>query len=86
MPNAVLPGAGLGDDTFFAHPAGQQGLADGVVDFVRARVVEVFALEVDFGAAQLFRQAPGKIKAGGAADVLGLIPVELSEKGRVALG
>lgn len=45
--HAVLAGAGLGDDAGLAHAAGQQGLADGVVDLVRAGVVEVFALEQD---------------------------------------
>ena len=43
----VLAGAGLGDHPGLAHPAGQQGLAEHVVDLVRAGVVEVLALEHD---------------------------------------
>jgi hypothetical protein len=35
---------------------GQQGLADGVVDLVRAGVVEVLALEVDLRAADFAAQ------------------------------
>ena len=45
--DAVLAGAGLGDDAPLAHPLGQQGLAERVVDLVGAGVVEVLALEVD---------------------------------------
>ena len=53
--DAVLPGPRLGDDPLLAHAQGQQPLADGVVDFVRAGVVEVLALEIDAGAAALLR-------------------------------
>jgi hypothetical protein len=34
----VLARAGLGDDPLFAEPLGQEHLAEGVVDLVRARV------------------------------------------------
>ena len=45
--HAVLAGAGLGDDPGLAEPAGQQRLAEGVVDLVGAGVGEVLALEVE---------------------------------------
>ena len=45
--DAVLAGAGLGDDAGLAHAAGQQDLAHAVVDLVRAGVVQLVALEVD---------------------------------------
>ena len=45
--DAVLAGAGLGDDPRLADPLGQQRLAQHVVDLVRAGVVEVLALEQD---------------------------------------
>ena len=45
--DAVLAGAGLGDDPRLAHPAGEQALAERVVDLVRAGVEQVLALEVD---------------------------------------
>ena len=43
--HSVLPGAGLGNDSLFAHPPGQQALAEGVVDLVGAGVVQVLALQ-----------------------------------------
>ena len=43
--DAVLAGAGLGDEPRLAHPLGEQRLAEHVVDLVRAGVVEVLALE-----------------------------------------
>ena len=43
--DAVLAGAGLGDEAGLAHPPGEQRLAEDVVDLVRAGVVEVLALE-----------------------------------------
>ena len=41
--DAVLAGAGFGDDAPFAHPLREQNLPGGVVDFVRAGVIQVFA-------------------------------------------
>ena len=49
--DAVLAGAGLGDDARLAHAHGQQDLAEAVVDLVAAGVIELVALEVDLGAA-----------------------------------
>ena len=46
--DAVLAGAGFGDDAGLAHAPGEQDLADGVVDFMRAGVEQVFALEINF--------------------------------------
>ena len=45
--DAVLAGAGLGDDAGLAEPARQQRLAERVVDLVGAGVGEVLALEVE---------------------------------------
>ena len=58
--NAVLAGPGFGDDPALAHPPRQEGLADGVVDLVGARVVEVLPLEIDR------RAHPGGEMGGGA--------------------
>jgi len=41
---AMLARAGFGDDARLAHLCGEKALADGVVDFVRAGVEQVFAL------------------------------------------
>ena len=45
----MLARAGLGDDALDAQAFREQGLADGVVDLVRARVGEVLALQPHFG-------------------------------------
>src|SRR4028119_2466462 len=68
--DAVLAGAGLGDDPPLAHLAGEQGLADRVVDLVRAGVQEVLALEEDAGAAELMGQALGEEERRRAADAV----------------
>ncbi|CAI8341573.1 MAG: Uncharacterised protein [Rhodospirillaceae bacterium] len=59
--HAVLTRAGLGDDPGLAHAAGEQDLAQTVVDLVRAGVVQLVALEVDLGAAEFLGQPLGKI-------------------------
>ena len=51
--DAVLSGAGFGNDALGAQALGQQRLADGVVDLVRTGVREIFALQPDFGAPAL---------------------------------
>ena len=43
-----------------AHALRQQALPQAVIDFVRAGVQQVFALEVNLRAAELFRQPLGK--------------------------
>ena len=63
--DAVLAGAGLGDDARLAKALREQGLADGVVDLVRAGVVEVLALEVDLRAADLAAQAGRMVDGAG---------------------
>ena len=60
--HAVLAGAGLGDHPLLLHQAGEQALADGVVDLVGAGVEQVLALEEDAGAAQLLRDALGVVE------------------------
>src|SRR4029453_6069261 len=45
--DAVLPGSRLRDDAALAEARGEQDLSERVVDLVRARVVEVLALEHD---------------------------------------
>ena len=66
--DAVLAGAGFGDDAGFVQVFGEEDLADGVVDFVGAGVVEVFAFEVDAGAAVVFGEPFGKVDGAGTTD------------------
>jgi hypothetical protein len=58
----VLARAGFRDDPGLAHAAGQDDLAQHVVDLVRAGVVQLVALHVDLGAAQMLRQPLGEIQ------------------------
>ena len=68
--HAVLAGAGLGDHAPLAHAQRQQRLAERVVDFVSAGVVQVFALELDLRPAALLGQPLGEIQRRRAADVV----------------
>ncbi len=76
--DTVLAGAGLGDHPLLAHVAGEQALADGVVDLVRAGVQQVLALEVDARAAELGGQVGGEVQRRRAAGVVGEQLVELA--------
>ena len=68
--DAVLAGAGLGDDAGLAHALGDQCLAQHVVDLVRAGVVEVLALEEDPHAAGVLGEALGLGQQRGPAGVV----------------
>ena len=82
----MLPRAGFGDDALLAHPLGQQPLAQRVVDLVRPRVQQVFALQVDLGAAQLLRQPLGKVKRRRPPRIILQQIGQLRLKRRVRLG
>ncbi len=64
--DAVLACAGFRDDARLTHLHGEQSLANGVVDFVRARVQQVFALQINARAAELGRQPRSKLQWCGA--------------------
>ena len=68
--DAVLARARLGDDAALAHAAREKNLAERVVDLVRARVREVFALEVQGRAARVFCQAGGLEERRRAARII----------------
>ena len=57
----VLPGASLGDDASGSQASRKQRLADGVVDFVRAGVRQIFPLQPDI-------DAPDRRKTGGKGE------------------
>ena len=58
--DAVLAGAGLRDDPGLAEPAGEQRLAERVVDLVGAGVGQVLALEVEPEAGGMARPTAGR--------------------------
>ena len=82
--HAVLAGAGLGDHPRLAHPAGQQGLAERVVDLVGTGMVEVFAFEIDARPAAFSAQPLGEIKRRRPAHVVPIQNLQLLPKRRIA--
>jgi hypothetical protein len=52
----MLTGSSLGDDSSLFHSSGQKNLPQGVVNFVRAGMKQVFTLQVDLCTARVFRQ------------------------------
>src|ERR1700752_3911944 len=58
----MLAGSCFGDDSFFAHFACEQDLADGVIDLVGAGVAEILALEINFRPAELLCESLGEIE------------------------
>ena len=49
--HTVLTRAGFSNHPRLAHAACEQGLTNGVVDFVRAGVIQIFALQINLRAA-----------------------------------
>ena len=84
--DAVLAGARLGDDARLAHPPREQDLAHHVVDLVRAGVIELVALEIDFCAAEMRGHPLGEIERARPADIVLEEVIELALKARVGLG
>ena len=84
--DAVHAGAGLGDDALLAHAPRQQNLAEHVVHFVRAGVIELLALEIDLRAAAMLGQALGEIKRRRPADIVGQVAVHVLLERRIGLG
>jgi hypothetical protein len=68
--NAMLSGARLGDHAAFTHAERKERLAERVVDFVCAGVVEIFSLQPNLGAAALLRKSLGKIQRRRATHVV----------------
>mmetsp|Transcript_18127 Transcript_18127/g.28119 ORF Transcript_18127/g.28119 Transcript_18127/m.28119 type:complete len:301 (+) Transcript_18127:2712-3614(+) len=84
--HTVLARSGFCDDPGLAHAAGQDDLAQHVVDFMRAGVVQLVALHVNFGTAQFLRQAFGVIKRAGATHIMLPEEIHLSPEAVVGLG
>ena len=68
--HAMLSGAGLGDHAVFAHPHGQQGLAQRVVDLVGTGVIQILPFQVDLGAAGIAGSDVGVIERRRPADIM----------------
>ena len=81
----MLSSAGFGNDARLAHALGKHGLADGVVDFVCAGVVEVFALQEDLRAAHLAAHAGCVVHGGWATHKVRQFGLEFGDELRVVL-
>ena len=66
----MLARSGLCDDALLAEPLCEQDLAQRVVDLVRARVGEVFTLDVDLRPAELCSEVTGEVDWGRATNVV----------------
>ena len=82
----MLAGAGLGDDALLAHAPRHHDLAEHVVDLVRAGVIELLALEIDLGAAEMLGQAFGEIQRRRPADIVLQVAVHFGLERRIGLG
>src|SRR5208283_449788 len=67
--DAVLTGAGFRDHAVLAHAFDEQTLAKAIIDFVRAGVEQVLALEINFRAAKFCGQAAGEEQRRRASSV-----------------
>ena len=68
--HAVLTRPRLGYDPLLAHAACEEDLTEGIVNFMRSGVEEVFPLEVDLRAAEFLSQAFREIERRRPADKL----------------
>ena len=82
----MLSGPRLGNDPPLAHPQGEQGLAQRVVDLVRPRMIEVLALEIDLCPAALLRQPAGEIQRRRPADIVLVQLTEFRLESRIGRG
>ena len=81
----MLAGAGFRDDARFAHALRQHDLSQHRIDLMRAGMVQLITLEIDFRTAELVRQAFGKPKRARPTHIMGQQPAPFIHKGRVAL-
>src|SRR5664279_2793635 len=82
----MLAGASLGDDALLAHAPRHHDLAEHIVDLVRAGMVELLALEIDFRATEMLGQALGVIQRRRPTDIVLEIAVHLRLKRWIGLG
>ena len=83
--DAVLAGAGLGDDPALAQPPGQQRLADRVVDLVGAGVVQILALQPDPHARRQLHHALGQVERRRPADEVAAEALDVGQVGGIGL-
>ena len=75
----------FGNHARLTHAFSEHGLADGVVDLVCARVVEVFALQIDLRATHFTANTRCVVDGGGASYKVGEFALELGHKSGIVL-
>ncbi len=66
----VLARSRLSDDPRLAHASREQRLTNGIVDLVRTGMIEIFAFQVDLGAAEPLTEPPRKVERRGPTDIV----------------
>ena len=84
--DAVLAGSCLCNDAGFPHAAGEEDLADRVVDLVRAGVEQILALQINFRPAEFFGEPFGKIEGRWASTKIREQPREFLAEFRILAG
>ena len=74
--HAMLTGAGLGNDSGLAHALGEKRLTEHIVDLVRAGMVQLVTLQIQFCTAIMRRQPLGEIERARPADIMCLVVEE----------
>src|ERR1700687_2579669 len=82
--DALLAGAGLRDDSRLPHALRDQRLADGVIDLVRAGVIQILALEKQPERAAQLRELRRFGQRRRATDIVGENVVELAAECAIA--
>ena len=76
----MLAGARFGNHALLAHANGEQCLAERVVDFVGAGVIEILALEIDLCAPEMLGPAACVVDGAWPAHVMLELVGELGEE------
>ena len=74
----MLAGTGLGYDLGLAHALGKQRLTKDIIDLVRAGVVQLVSLQIQFGPAIMGCQPLGEIERARPTDIMGLVVSQLA--------
>ena len=82
----MLSGACFRDDPLLSHSDREQTLAETVIDLVRAGMVQIFAFEVNPGAAPCLCKPLGEIERSRPSGIILEEPVEFRMKFWISLG
>src|SRR5262245_10591984 len=82
----MLARASFGNNSCFTHPLGQKDLAHTIIDFVSARMEQVFPFEINLCASEFAGEAFGKVKRRWSSAKLFQIIVKFALKLGIFLG